>query len=187
MFIEFNNTTQVLLLLAVAIVMFIIKKGRFFSMSTFIVLVFFFYIFKVIQVTQFPIISIGTSDMVRDNGHYINYDLFYSIYAAIRDHNYIQIIGNVLLLFPLGFFIPLLSRRSLRLYKIILLGFMVSLTIELTQLLLHIFLNSNRLFDLDDLLLNTVGALIGYLVFLITMRYTTRYQFVKKYFFLNKQ
>lgn len=68
---------------------------------------------------------------------------------------------NVLLFVPLGLFVRSLASRSLP--TTLLLGFGVSLGIELTQLTgtWFVFPCPYRVFDADDLLANTTGALIG--------------------------
>lgn len=65
---------------------------------------------------------------------------------------------NVLLFIPLGVFLPLLWERFRRPKQTVLAGVALSLAIELLQLL------NFRATDVDDLLCNTVGTLIGYLI-----------------------
>lgn len=62
---------------------------------------------------------------------------------------------NILLFVPLGFFAKVLWRRGRT--EAVALGFVVSLAIEVTQLVM-----GHRLFDVDDLISNTTGALVGY-------------------------
>ncbi len=69
----------------------------------------------------------------------------------------INFLGNIGIFMPLGFLPPLLWR--LRNGQVLLLGFSVSLTIELMQLFLP------RSTDVDDLLLNTLGTLLGLLLY----------------------
>lgn len=65
---------------------------------------------------------------------------------------------NLLLFLPLGFFLPVLwpSMRSLK--RTFLAGFGTSLVIELLQLF------SLRLTDIDDLIFNTLGVVLGFLL-----------------------
>lgn len=65
---------------------------------------------------------------------------------------------------PLGFLVPLLWKKFRRFWKVALLGAGVSLSIETLQLLLP------RGTDVDDVWLNTLGAMLGYLVWLIVRR-----------------
>jgi glycopeptide antibiotics resistance protein len=74
----------------------------------------------------------------------------------------INILGNLILLAPFGFFLPTLNKAFRKFYKILLAVFFVSLSIELLQYMLMV-----RLFDVDDLIFNTIGVVFGYLVYLI--------------------
>lgn len=71
----------------------------------------------------------------------------------------VNLAGNVLIFAPLGFFPPLLWARLARWWKVLPLCAGASLFIECVQLFL------NRSVDVDDLILNTLGGLLGYLVF----------------------
>ena len=74
----------------------------------------------------------------------------------------LQVIMNVVFFMPLGVFIRMMYKS--RWYLVIFLGLVISLTIETAQLTggFGIYPCSYRLFDVDDLLLNTCGGLIGY-------------------------
>lgn len=69
---------------------------------------------------------------------------------------------NVLLTFPVGFYARYLY--GARWWQAMLAGFLTSLFFELTQLsgLYGIYTHPYRLFDVDDLIVNTTGALVGY-------------------------
>jgi glycopeptide antibiotics resistance protein len=71
-----------------------------------------------------------------------------------------SILGNVALFVPLGLLVPLLSRTPKRVSEIVLLGFWVSLGIEVMQFVEHAF-GLTRTPDVDDLILNVVGARLG--------------------------
>jgi len=69
-----------------------------------------------------------------------------------------NIIGNVVMFMPYGFFVgkfASLKNTKLTLFLLIL----ASLSIEVTQLLI------GRVFDVDDILLNVIGGIIGYIVY----------------------
>ena len=68
---------------------------------------------------------------------------------------------NVLLFMPLGFFLPVLWQRFRKLRWTVLFGFCTSLLIETLQLFTF------RATDVDDLILNTMGVVLGYCMFLI--------------------
>jgi glycopeptide antibiotics resistance protein len=68
-----------------------------------------------------------------------------------------NIIGNLLLFFPFGLFLPLINKRLRQGWRLVGLAFLTSLLIELCQ-----YHYAERIFDVDDLLLNTVGAGLGW-------------------------
>lgn len=85
------------------------------------------------------------------------YPLFYSYFEADCEAAWRNIILNYCMFMPLGFWIPLGIKHFRSGFRITLLGFCFSLMIETSQLLLHL-----GMFEMDDLLGNTVGTLIGY-------------------------
>lgn len=72
--------------------------------------------------------------------------------------------GNFLILMPLGVLAPLLSRKY-RFWRTLLLGLIVSLSIEMLQLVTNL-LGGARTVEMEDVLLNTLGCAVAYLVFL---------------------
>lgn len=78
-----------------------------------------------------------------------------------------NIAGNVFLFVPLGFFLPLLWRRW-RFVPTLLAGTIFSAIIESVQFV------TGRGADIDDVLLNTLGTLIGFLVFSVFRAITPR-------------
>jgi glycopeptide antibiotics resistance protein len=71
-----------------------------------------------------------------------------------------QVIGNFIMLMPLGFYLPLLYSRISSFFSVAVVSFLVSTAIETLQLI-----TSYRSADVDDILLNTLGACFGYLLF----------------------
>ncbi|MFF0108185.1 VanZ family protein [Streptomyces hirsutus] len=72
-------------------------------------------------------------------------------------------VPNVIMFVPLGMLLPLISRVSgaLRATAVSLLA---SLSIELAQLLSYVLFNNGRACDVNDLLANALGGLIGWLL-----------------------
>ncbi len=81
----------------------------------------------------------------------------------------LNIVGNVVGFLPCGFFLPIVSRRGRKWYNAILLSFGLSLCIEITQLVFKV-----GSFDVDDLLLNTLGGALGYMMYRIVQWYRIR-------------
>ena len=69
--------------------------------------------------------------------------------------------GNILIFVPYGFFISMAS-RSRGFFKTLFFSMGLSLCVEITQLFSRV-----GSFDVDDILLNTVGGVVGYIIFLI--------------------
>lgn len=81
--------------------------------------------------------------------------------ASLKAPTVIQPVFNVFLTVPFGFYMHYYFQRSWK--QTILLSFCLSLFFELTQIsgLYGIYPRPYRLFDVDDLLLNTTGGIIG--------------------------
>ncbi len=97
---------------------------------------------------------------------------FHSLYEYISrwDHYNVDIIltntfGNILLYIPLGFFLPLLIMKSAGMLKVVKQAATLIFLVNLAQYVLHL-----GRFDVDDVILGTVGALIGYLIYRPFMR-----------------
>jgi glycopeptide antibiotics resistance protein len=78
---------------------------------------------------------------------------------------FINVYGNVLAFMPLGFFLPALCGMREKGVLVVLCCFVFSLTVEVLQLVSRL-----GCFDVDDLFLNTLGGLLGYLVYRICHR-----------------
>lgn len=74
----------------------------------------------------------------------------------------VNIFGNVLAFMPYGFLLPLLNKAYRGFYRIAFLSILFSLVIEISQLLLKV-----GVFDVDDILMNSLGGIAGYLMFWI--------------------
>jgi len=82
----------------------------------------------------------------------------------LKERAFLQVIFNFLLLMPLGIYLRYYFRRSWAVTLLI--SFSTSLFFEVTQLtgLYGIYNCPYRLFDVDDLLLNTSGAMLGFAI-----------------------
>lgn len=101
-------------------------------------------------------------------------DIAANHHAPLANHAFLQAAFNVVFFMPLGFFLRLLTRLGT--WTITGLGFLTSLAIETTQLtgVWGLFRCAYREFDVDDLILNTTGALLGCLVALPVARVVRR-------------
>ena len=72
---------------------------------------------------------------------------------------------NVLLLFPLIFQLLYLIPSLRKTKRVVLLSFLLSLSIECTQLVLDFFFDFNRVFEIDDLWTNTLGGYLAWVLY----------------------
>lgn len=85
--------------------------------------------------------------------------IFNYLFADINLNIIIEnIVGNILAFCPLGILLPFLSNRFHRWRMVLLSGLAVSLFYELIQ-----FATGLGSFDVDDLILNVTGAVLGFL------------------------
>ncbi|EJO5347858.1 VanZ family protein [Clostridium botulinum] len=100
-------------------------------------------------------------DFIREYNSLINSG-YKTIFAVLKNRGFWQVTFNVILLTPLGFFLKYAYHKNLK--KTIIIIFCTSLFFELTQLtgIFGIYKYAYRLFDVDDLILNTSGGIIGY-------------------------
>ena len=75
-----------------------------------------------------------------------------------------NIVLNILMTILLGFFISIIYIKT-NILKIVVKTFLFSLTIELIQLIMTIFLLYHRACDVTDLITNTIGGIIGYITY----------------------
>ncbi|MCA1031282.1 VanZ family protein [Bacillus timonensis] len=84
----------------------------------------------------------------------INYVFFTDVNYRTRIDN---VMGNIVGFIPFGLILPLISQSFQSYKKIVLVTFSVSLTFEILQLIFRL-----GSFDVDDLLLNSLGGVLGY-------------------------
>lgn len=84
---------------------------------------------------------------------------------------FLNLAGNVIAFMPFGFLLPLLSDNRTNWFATTICAFAFSLFAETVQLVLKL-----GSFDVDDLLLNTIGGLLGYIVCAICARIRARYR-----------
>lgn len=85
---------------------------------------------------------------------------FWSYMEAVKESRSFYLIENLLnivLFVPIGLFLKM-AFRHIKLIPILMCGLLLSLAIELSQLLLH-----RGWFEVDDVMHNTIGTLLGYL------------------------
>ncbi|MEK5215982.1 VanZ family protein [Psychrobacillus sp. FSL H8-0487] len=85
--------------------------------------------------------------------------IYYLFLADINFNMRVEnLVGNIIGFAPFGFILPLISKRFHLFKNIAIASFCLSLTFELLQ-----FVFKFGSFDVDDLILNTLGGVIGYI------------------------
>ena len=77
--------------------------------------------------------------------------------------------GNILIFAPMGILIPIMRKKRTGVFTVTFSSFLLSLFIETVQLVSRV-----GVFDVDDLFMNTIGGILGYIVFRIGMAFLRR-------------
>jgi glycopeptide antibiotics resistance protein len=125
-------------------------------------------------VFAFTIVPTHLSGFKNPRSYHINViPLGYSFTCFLQDanqHPHIttfclrNTLGNLALFVPLGILLPLVSNRFLSLKRVLLFALMLSVGVEAMQFLLRFFGNP-RAVDIDDVILNAVGACLGFAIY----------------------
>lgn len=103
---------------------------------------------------------------------------FQEILRFIRYHDrlgfwpvFLNLAGNVVGFMPFGFCVPLLDRYHRSWYVVFAETLVFSISIELLQLVSRV-----GSCDIDDVILNTLGGVLGYVLFMRVMKMRRRYR-----------
>ncbi|WP_454055453.1 VanZ family protein [Clostridium sp. Marseille-Q7071] len=88
------------------------------------------------------------------------FDRIYLVPFSSSPESMMPYVLNIIMTIPLGFLLPLIWKQFRTIKKVALSGFLLSLSIELSQLF-----TQSRTTTTDDLIMNTLGAIIGYFIF----------------------
>jgi len=104
--------------------------------------------------------------------HRINYRLFTNL-EFVASHSFKTFLyyfaGNILIFVPMGFFSKNLFKQSFM--QTLILVLLVSFFIETSQYILKV-----GIFELDDLVLNTLGGFLGYLIAWIVNKFRIKHK-----------
>ena len=130
---------------------------------------FFVYVFMVLTLTGYFILFKEVSShnwwekmlhrvQTKDKVNLRAFQMF-RIYATLDK----QVVGNFIMLLPLGIYLPVLYRKLRRFpgfFAVLFICLFVSIGIELLQLI-----TSYRSVDIDDVILNTLGGCFGFIIY----------------------
>ncbi|MEK5105093.1 VanZ family protein [Cytobacillus sp. FSL M8-0252] len=165
MLIDFDILTYIICFIILGFVLLYLKKQRNKSnMYLFFFSVFSFYIMNVAKYTIFPI-EIGTEwvDYLRENRSFSSNINF----IPFKEQDLNQTLLNILLSIPFGFGLSYI-KKVVNLKTIVLAGLTFSFSIEMTQLIISLLIGyPYRIIDINDIMANALGAVIGYAAFLL--------------------
>ena len=141
-----------IILSSVRIMYLIVKKEKLVLYKELSYLLFVVYLLSLFYIVTFQDDNYGLSNFVPFK------EIFrYKITSKLFVKN---IVGNILLFMPFGLFISAYLDNK-KLYPTMILTFISSVSIEIIQYLI------GRVFDVDDIILNLIGGLIGGLLYII--------------------
>ncbi|MBO4421661.1 MAG: VanZ family protein [Lachnospiraceae bacterium] len=123
------------------------------------------YLICLINMVLFPLPGIEEiSGLNGYNGQFVPFKFVADIAKDRTAESILQVLLNIIMTVPFGFFFKFFLNMKIR--NVILITFLFSLIIELAQLtgLFFIYPGSYRLFDVDDLMTNTLGGFLGTVV-----------------------
>jgi glycopeptide antibiotics resistance protein len=155
--------------LGILVILLILLRRKRSPSYLFCLAVFWLYLLLVVSQTIFPIPlpeEIGTRSPVTYILSWVNLVPFN--FGRLFDNNpnviFQELVGNILLTMPFGFGIPFLARFKPKNFPWLALG--AGFAIEVAQLGFCLLIGGNyRSVDINDVLLNAIGALLGYTFF----------------------
>ena len=160
-----------IILISVRILYRVINKKSFVFHKELLMLCFIVYILLLYYTVTFQDNNYGTNNFVPFK------EIFrYNITSRLFIRN---VLGNILLFIPFGIFTTYIIKNK-TVFPSMFLGLLVSSAIEFAQSAI------GRTADIDDIILNTVGSALGYLIYHIFIKFSYKLpSFVKKDLFLD--
>lgn len=160
-----------IILCSIRITYLIVNKQKFIFYKELTYLLFVIYILSLFYIVTFQDDNIGTSNFIPFK-EITRYDVTSRIFFK-------NIIGNILLFMPFGLFVTAYL-KSKTVYPGLIITFISSVSVEVIQLMI------GRTFDVDDIILNVLGGVIGSLIFIILDNLRDRLpNFLNKAWFMN--
>lgn len=172
----FSNNYPMIIIFTVVIVTIrltylITRREKFVLYKELFMLTFLLYSLILFYVVTFQDVNYGTNNFVPF--HEI---MRYEFGSSYFIHN---ILGNIIMFIPFGFFVSCIMKTK-KPFSILIVTVVTSVVIEYTQLMI------GRTFDVDDIILNIIGSVGGYLIYVILSAIDHKLpDFTKKDWFRN--
>ncbi len=143
----------------------------------------------VIAVTLLPIETLFIREFPTISINYIPFSTISSYFSSTSDVGSIaheltawNFFGNIAIFLPFGFLSGMLFARCQKLHYLLIFSALFSLTIELAQLLEQVLnLVISRATDIDDIILNVLGATIGFAIYKLLFSHSNE-RFLASYY-----
>ena len=116
---------------------------------------------------------VTTSDFESFSNNFIPFKEIFR-YKLTSKLFYRNVIGNIMLFIPFGYFVSYYIKVKKKWFIPIIITMITSLTIELIQM------GIGRSFDVDDILLNVIGGLFGFICYFIGEKIFSKYNEIYK-------
>lgn len=158
------------IIVSLRIVYLIKNKIKFIFYKEMIMLGFIIYVMALFRVVTFQDVSWSSSNFIPFEEMF-RYEFGTKLF-------YKNVVGNMLMFVPYGFFIAYFLKTK-KPWLVLLLTTLVSITIEITQLLI------GRVFDVDDIILNIVGGVSGYIIYYLFVKIKSKIGLLQKQYIYN--
>ena len=116
---------------------------------------------------------VATSDFESFSNNFVPFKEIFR-YKLSSKLFYRNVIGNIVLFIPFGYFTSYYVKLNKKWYIALIITLITSLTIETIQM------GIGRSFDIDDILLNVIGGIIGYLCYYLSEKIFKKYSDIYK-------
>ena len=149
-------TISIVVIISIRIAYIIKNHEKIYLFKDIITLLFIIYVLSLFQIVTFQ-------DYVSWSGN--NFTPFKEMFRyAFGSRLFIKnVIGNVCMFLPFGFFISYYTKSN-NLNVPLIITIVTSFTIEVVQL------SIGRVFDVDDIILNIIGGVLGYIIYIIVKK-----------------
>lgn len=166
MVVDFDALTAIIFgILFLPIAAFLYKQRHYGTVRIIFSGVFYAYVVTILDKTMFPIFL---DDGVRNSiGNNVWSHVNLIPIVKITSNEIRTSIYNVLLFIPLGYLLPLVMEKC-GYRNVMAIGLVVSVIIECMQLLIALVVGFTfRYMDVNDVMFNVIGTIVGYMVFLV--------------------
>lgn len=137
--------------ITIRILYLIVHKEKFIFYKELFLLTALLYAMLLFYVVTFQDVNYGTNNIIPFK-EILRYEVGSKMFIK-------NILGNIILFIPFGLFVSYIMKTR-KFYPILIITIITSGVIEYTQLKI------GRTFDIDDILLNLIGGILGYLIYL---------------------